>query len=82
VENYKGLWKDALALSIRYYPFNIWAWCYYIIGFSPYSVRPGLIKLYRTLYPRLGSMPYLRKIKQSFVRRLFYNENDKSVSLF
>ena len=72
LENYKGLWKDALAFSILYNPFNIRAWGYYIVGFSPPFMRPGLIKLYRTLYPRLGSIPYLRKMKQSFERRLFH----------
>jgi len=72
LENYKGLWKDALAFSISYNPFNIRAWGYYIVGFSPPFMRPGLIKLYRTLYPRLGSIPYLRKMKQSFERRLFH----------
>ncbi len=47
MENSKGLWKDALAVSISYNPFNIWAWCYYIIGFSPSFVRCALFKLYR-----------------------------------
>lgn len=48
-ENYKGLWKDALALSISYNPFNIGAWYHYIIGFFPSFVRPGLIELYKAL---------------------------------
>ncbi|MFC1928518.1 glycosyltransferase [Chloroflexota bacterium] len=61
IENYKGLWKDALSLSTRYYPLRIRAWFYYIIGFFPYSVRSTLIKLYRGF--RLSCMPYLRKIK-------------------
>jgi spore maturation protein CgeB len=49
MENHKGLWKDALALSILYYPFNIRAWYHYILGFLPYSVRLSLIRLYRRL---------------------------------
>ncbi len=48
-ENYKGLWRDAFALSISYNPFNIRAWGYYIIGFFPSLVRSASIKLYRFL---------------------------------
>ena len=68
--NYKGLWKDALALSISYNPFNIRARLYYIIGFSPPFMRRALFKLYRALRYRLNPIPYLRKMKQSFTRRL------------
>ncbi|MFC1948654.1 glycosyltransferase [Chloroflexota bacterium] len=46
VENYESLWKDALSLSIRYYPFNIKAWYFYLIGISPHSMRPALFRLY------------------------------------
>ncbi len=70
-ENYNGLWKDALALSIRYYPFNTWAWYHYIIGFFPSFMRPALIRLYTALLSVLGYIPYLRKIKRSLVRRFF-----------
>ncbi len=45
-ENYEGLWKDALALSVSYNPLNIRAWLYYIIGFFPSFIRAALIKLY------------------------------------
>jgi len=38
-ENDNGLWKDALALSIRYYPFNKFSWYLYIGGFLPYPIR-------------------------------------------
>lgn len=76
-ENYKKLWKDELDLSISYNPFNIEAWCYYIIGSCPSFMRPALFKLYsatrklhRALLSRLGSVPYLRKMKQSFTKRL------------
>jgi len=68
-KNYKGLWKDALALSIRYYPFNTWAWSHYIIGFFPSFMRPALIRLYTSLLSLLSSIPYLKKIKRGLVRR-------------
>jgi len=45
-EGYEALWKDALALSLSYNPFNIAARYYYIIGISPSFVRPLLFKLY------------------------------------
>ena len=64
-ENYKGLWKEALALSIRYYPFNTRAWYHYIIGFLPYSVRIAIIRFYGALYYRLWHMSNLRRVKQS-----------------
>ena len=54
LENYKGLWKGALTLSIRYYPFNTRVWCHYIIGFLSYSARITLIRLYRALCYRLN----------------------------
>ena len=77
-ENYKEcLWKDELALSLSYNPFNIWAWYYYGISFLPSFMRPALFGLYRAmeelgraLRSRLGSIPYLRKMKHSIVRRL------------
>ena len=43
------LWKDELALSTSYNPFNIKAWCLYMIGHFPPSARPGLIKLYNAV---------------------------------
>jgi len=70
--NYKGLWKDALALSISYNPFNIWARLYYIVGFSPLFMRRALFRLYRALRYRLNPIPYLRKMKQSLTKRLFH----------
>jgi spore maturation protein CgeB len=45
LENYKGLWKDTLALSISYNPLNIRAWNHYIIGFLPYPIRIAIMKL-------------------------------------
>jgi len=44
-ENYKGLWKDALALSLSYRPFSATAWGYRIAGFFPSMVRPTLLGL-------------------------------------
>jgi len=72
LENYKGLWKDDLALSISYNPFNIWARLYYIIGFSPLFMRRALFRLYRALRYSLSLIPYLRKMKQSLTKRLFH----------
>ncbi|MFC2040567.1 glycosyltransferase [Chloroflexota bacterium] len=77
-ENYKeDLWKDALALSLSYSPFNIGAWYYYVASFLPTFMRPASFKLYRAiekllraLLSELGSLPYLRKMKQSLTERL------------
>ena len=78
LENYKGLWKDTLALSLSYYPFNIRARCLYIVAFLPPFMRPVLSglysvkeRLYRVQLPKLSSIAYLVKIKQSFNKRLF-----------
>jgi len=43
-----------------------------ILNLFPSFMRPGLIKLYKALYPKLSSIPYLGKIKQSFTKRLFH----------
>ncbi|MFC1965999.1 glycosyltransferase [Chloroflexota bacterium] len=48
-ENYKGLWKDALALSISYNPFNIRAWYYYIASFLPSPLRFALFRVYAAI---------------------------------
>ncbi len=74
----RGLWKDALALSLSYNPLNIWAWYYYVVSFFPAFLRPALFRLYsgterlaRALYYWLSSIPYLGKImQQSFVRKV------------
>ncbi|MFC2059677.1 glycosyltransferase [Chloroflexota bacterium] len=84
--NYKGLWKDALALALWYNPLNIGARYYYVVGFLPPFIRPALFKLYKPcavaeeLYTRLrnqllrwaDSIPYLREMKRSAARRLHY----------
>lgn len=56
-ENYRGLWKDELTLSISYYPFSIGARYYYITGFFPLFIRSVLVKLYKAMEKSLGK-PY------------------------
>ena len=78
-ENYKAdLWKDALALSLSYSPLHIGAWYYRLVSFLPSSMRPAFFKLYnameklrRALLFGLGSIPYLRKMIQSFAKRFW-----------
>ena len=86
-EGYKGLWKDTLALSLSYNPFNIATRYYYMIGSSPSFMRPLLFKLYlpyraveklcmKILIQLLGladSTPYLRDIKRGVSKRLHYS---------
>lgn len=68
-ENYRDLWRDAFALSIRYYPWNRQTWYRYILGLLPYSVRLFVVKLRMALYSELARIPYLRKIKQTLTKR-------------
>jgi len=78
-ENYEeGLWKDALALSLSYNPFNISAWYYYVVSFLPSFVRPVLFGLYkpveklrRALVVGPRSIPYLRQMQQSFIKKFW-----------
>ena len=86
VENYQGLWKDSVELSISYNPFNIGAWLYHIVGFLPSFMRPALFRLYKSyteskkLYKRLrnktlywaDSAPYLKDLKRSIARRYYH----------
>ncbi|MDP2729877.1 MAG: glycosyltransferase [Dehalococcoidales bacterium] len=51
-ENYKGLGKEALALSLRYYPFNARSWYYYLVSFLPYLIRRVILGLCRAFYFR------------------------------
>ena len=82
LENYNGLWKDTLALSISYNPFNTRAWYHYIIGFLPYHMRFTIIRLFSVMQKlravltnRLlcwaDSVPFLRRIKRSFKKRFY-----------
>ncbi len=59
-ENYKKLWNDELTLSISYNPFNIEAWCLYMIGHFPSSVHQGLMRLCISI----------RTIKRSLLSRI------------
>jgi spore maturation protein CgeB len=76
-ENYKGLWKDELALAIWWAPFSIRARYYYVISLCPRFIRLAVMKadsavnaLYRALLVRLGYIPYLKKIKQKLTEIL------------
>jgi spore maturation protein CgeB len=78
-KNYKeGLWKDTLALSLSYNPFNVCAWYYRVVGLLPSFMHPALFGLYngmakstRALLVRPRSIPYLRQIQQSIMKRLW-----------
>jgi len=83
--NCEGLWKDALALSLSYNPFNIGARYYYIVGLFPSFARSPFFKLYKPyqaaekLYMSLrnrllywaDSIPYVKEMKRSVARRLY-----------
>lgn len=85
--NHKGLWKDALALSLSYNPLNIGALYYYIVGLFPPFLRPPFFLLYNKLFSALekvymwvrhrllcwaDSIPGLRDLKRSVARRFYY----------
>lgn len=70
-------WRDELRLSLTYYPFNIGAWYYYMVGLSPAFLRSVLIKLYgaqeklqRALLSWLATLPYLKEVKRRVTQRL------------
>ena len=70
-ENFHGLWKDALELSIKYNPFNIGARYYSIVSVFPQNLRPLFFKIfevaitfYQWVYFRIGSLSVIRRIKQ------------------
>ncbi len=54
MENYKGLGREHIVLSLRHYPFNTLAWYHYIISFLPFPLRVAIIRLYRALYHRIN----------------------------
>jgi len=71
----RGLWKEALALSLSYNQFNILTWYYYVIGFLPSFMRPAFFKVFeaieefrRALFHGLGSIPYVKKMYLRFVK--------------
>jgi hypothetical protein len=79
-------WPRLLALAILRNLIKILLhlhfYIYYIIGFFPsFIIRLALIrlnmtmeKLHRALFSWLASLPYLRKMKRSFMKRLFQRE--------
>ncbi|MBI3611417.1 MAG: glycosyltransferase family 1 protein [Nitrospirae bacterium] len=74
-ENYKGLWKEALRISLSYNPLNLGAWYYYLIGFISPPLRPAFFRLYR-LFEKFGEMirsaPILGEIRRKLAKRLLY----------
>lgn len=74
----QGLWKDVLELSISYKPFNIWAWYCVAVSFFPSFMRPILFRPYELveglgikLLRWLCSIPYVRKVAEGFLKRLW-----------
>jgi spore maturation protein CgeB len=69
-ENYGGLWKDQLALSISYFPFNLGAWYYYIVGFLPSFMRRALIRVYKAAeaVERSLGWPYAKLVSWLILR--------------
>ncbi|MBA7679142.1 hypothetical protein ES703_87425 [subsurface metagenome] len=43
-----------------------------VLGIFPVFMHPGLLRLYWSLYPRLSSISFLRRLKRSLERRLFH----------
>lgn len=41
-----------------------------VLNLFPSFMRPALVKLYRVLSPRFDSIPYLKKMRQSLIKRL------------
>jgi len=86
-EGYEGFWKDAIAFSLSYNPFNIAAWYYYAIGILPSFLRPLFFKLYLPFHAivRLcrkvcgillvwaDSLPYLRDLKRIVSKSLSFS---------
>ena len=48
LENYKGFWKDAFNLSLRYDPLNFQTWGYLLVGSLPLFMRKLVIDLYKS----------------------------------
>ena len=70
-ENDRGLWKDSLALSLNYNPFNFGARYYTIVSFFPVTIRRILIWIYKfprlfykTVITRFGIKQQFRKVKE------------------
>lgn len=50
LEDSKDLSRETFKLSISYYPFNLWAWVYYLASFLPRPAYLGAYKLGRWVY--------------------------------
>jgi hypothetical protein len=77
LENYKGLWKDSLSLSLVYNPLDIRVQFSYAVGFLPVPIRCILIqpyitviKLRKKLIIVFTSMPMAKKIYHKLKKRL------------
>jgi spore maturation protein CgeB len=77
VTNHKGLWKDALSLSLSYNPSNLRARLAYAIGslpllmrFVPIQFYIAVIKLHNALFACLGLIPPVRKTYRWLRKRL------------
>jgi len=75
-EDYKGLWKDSLELSLCYNPFNLRARYYMGVSFFPVTIRRILIWIYKSpqifykiITIKFGIKQYLRKIKEKFTQK-------------
>jgi spore maturation protein CgeB len=77
LENYKGLWKDSLSLSLVYNPLDIRVQFSYTVGFLPVPLRCILIqpyvtaiKLRKKLITVFTSMPMVKIIYHKLKKRL------------
>jgi len=73
-----GFWKDDLALSLRYNPFNIWAWYCTVASILSPSVRLSMFRFYESaqrfhiaVLRRLQSISLLRKMADGFLKKLW-----------
>ncbi len=53
---HENLWKDALALSVSYNPFNIWLLYHYVMSLLPYRIRMPLIGFIGKIYSGLSKI--------------------------
>ncbi len=76
-ENHKGLWKDSLALSRQYDPFNIQAGFHVVVSLLPAGIRPLLIaawnfpgRFFRKVITMTGTRRYLQFLKQFYRKHI------------
>jgi spore maturation protein CgeB len=74
----EGRWREALTLSLRHNPLNLWAWYYLATSLLPTFVRPMLFKAYRlderirpALFRWLSSVSFLRGLTEGFLRKIW-----------